>query len=212
MPDASDLSAKEQDISLDHLSDEELEELLFDEEEADEGIWNLPTIAGLALITVGIVYLFERLGFLAGFSMEMLSAMLPWLAGILIILIGFGVLSWRPRKKKARTAPSLQDIDLDEPAKKKATQELLRKQLQEKQAVTGKKRLRRARFDKKIAGVCGGIADYLNIDSTLVRLIFVVGTIASAGTFIPLYIALWIIMPKPETLTPEERITIIRDS
>jgi len=60
--------------------------------------------------------------------------------------------------------------------------------------------------------VCGGLADYFNIDPTLVRIAFVVGTIASGGPFILAYLALSYAMPKEPALTPEERIRIIRDS
>jgi phage shock protein C len=48
--------------------------------------------------------------------------------------------------------------------------------------------------DKKIAGVCGGIAKYFGIDSTIVRIAAVVFTLAGgAGIF--LYIIGWIFMP-----------------
>lgn len=46
--------------------------------------------------------------------------------------------------------------------------------------------------DKKIAGVCGGLAEYFNIDSLIIRVIFVVG--ASLGFCA--YILLWILAPK----------------
>jgi len=42
--------------------------------------------------------------------------------------------------------------------------------------------------DKKIAGVCGGIAETFNVDSTIVRLLWVLGTLISAGFGIILYI------------------------
>ena len=48
--------------------------------------------------------------------------------------------------------------------------------------------------DKKIAGVCGGIAKYFGIDSTIVRIIAVVFTLAG-GAGILLYIVGWILMP-----------------
>lgn len=55
----------------------------------------------------------------------------------------------------------------------------------------------RSRHNKIIAGVCGGIADSLGWSPTLVRLIYVVGSILSAafpGAIV--YIVLWVIMPK----------------
>lgn len=57
------------------------------------------------------------------------------------------------------------------------------------------KRLYRSRIDKKIAGVCGGIAEYFNIDSVLIRLAFVLFALAD-GIGIVLYIIAWIIIPE----------------
>ncbi len=54
--------------------------------------------------------------------------------------------------------------------------------------------------DKSIAGVCGGIAEYFDIDSTLVRIIFVVGVIAGFSTGL-LYFVLWIVTAKQSRTT-----------
>src|SRR5436305_11302708 len=57
--------------------------------------------------------------------------------------------------------------------------------------------LYRSRQHKLIAGVCGGIADYLGWNPTLVRIGYVVVSIASAafpGTIA--YVVLWLVMPK----------------
>ena len=52
--------------------------------------------------------------------------------------------------------------------------------------------------DKKLAGVCGGIAVYFDVDPTLVRLIWVVLTIFSVGFGgIVAYIIAMALMPKP---------------
>lgn len=59
-------------------------------------------------------------------------------------------------------------------------------------------RLVRSESDAIIAGVCGGLATYLNIDPVLVRLAFVILLFAS-GIGIPLYIILWLIMPRSDT-------------
>ncbi|MDX1614713.1 MAG: PspC domain-containing protein [Candidatus Promineifilaceae bacterium] len=56
-------------------------------------------------------------------------------------------------------------------------------------------RLMRSESDRMIAGVCGGIAAYLGVDSVIVRLAFVVLVFAS-GIGIPLYIILMVIMPS----------------
>ncbi len=65
----------------------------------------------------------------------------------------------------------------------------------------------------KISGVCAGLGDYFGIDPTLVRIAFVVGTLATGGApFIVAYALLAFIMPDSAKKTLEERITIIRDS
>ncbi|MFQ5398753.1 MAG: PspC domain-containing protein [Anaerolineae bacterium] len=56
-------------------------------------------------------------------------------------------------------------------------------------------RLTRSETDRMLAGVCGGIAAYLGIDSVLVRLAFVLLLFAS-GIGFPLYLILWVIMPR----------------
>src|SRR4030095_16775735 len=59
--------------------------------------------------------------------------------------------------------------------------------------------LRRSRRHRMIAGVCGGIAEWLGWDPTLVRVLYVVGSIVSAAfPGILVYLLLWIIVPNAE--------------
>jgi phage shock protein PspC (stress-responsive transcriptional regulator) len=51
--------------------------------------------------------------------------------------------------------------------------------------------------DKKLGGVCGGIAESINIDSTIIRLIWVLGSLLSAGIGIVLYIICMLVFSKP---------------
>jgi phage shock protein PspC (stress-responsive transcriptional regulator) len=57
-------------------------------------------------------------------------------------------------------------------------------------------RLRRSRTDKMISGVCGGIAEYLGLDSTLIRVLFVILTFLGFGSPILLYFILALVMPE----------------
>ncbi|MGI6530642.1 MAG: PspC domain-containing protein [Clostridia bacterium] len=59
------------------------------------------------------------------------------------------------------------------------------------------KRIYRKRNDRKIAGVCSGIADYLNLDPTIVRLLWAVLTLAY-GTGILIYIICALVIPEEE--------------
>jgi phage shock protein C len=66
------------------------------------------------------------------------------------------------------------------------------------------KRLMRSTSDSKIAGVCGGIAEYFDIDSTVVRLIWVLLIllpIPLVPAFLGYFVA-WVIMPKAPRFTP----------
>ena len=58
------------------------------------------------------------------------------------------------------------------------------------------KKLYRSRSNRMICGVCGGIAEYFNIDPTLVRLAWVIFTCASFGAGILAYIISSIVIPK----------------
>jgi phage shock protein C len=57
------------------------------------------------------------------------------------------------------------------------------------------RRLFRLAYDRKIAGVCSGIAKYLDVDVTLVRILVITATIVTGGLVMLAYIAAWIIMP-----------------
>lgn len=58
-----------------------------------------------------------------------------------------------------------------------------------------RKKLYRSRTDRSIAGVCGGIAENFDIDSTLVRVLFIVGFFAGFSTLI-LYLILWLVLKE----------------
>ena len=57
------------------------------------------------------------------------------------------------------------------------------------------KKLCKSNKNRKICGVCGGIAEYLNADPTLIRLAFILISMA-AGTGLLAYIAAALIMPE----------------
>lgn len=67
-----------------------------------------------------------------------------------------------------------------------------------------KKRLYKSATDKKIFGVCGGFGEYFNIDSTWVRLFFVILAFGCGGG-IALYIAAAIAMPDASAKIEEKK-------
>ena len=63
-------------------------------------------------------------------------------------------------------------------------------------------RLERSTTNKVIAGVCGGIAEYLQVDPTLVRVFFVIATVMTAGLGFLGYLVLLVMMPLPGKPAP----------
>ncbi|MCF0173857.1 MAG: PspC domain-containing protein [Bacteroidales bacterium] len=57
------------------------------------------------------------------------------------------------------------------------------------------RRLYRSSRNKKLFGVCGGIAEYMDADPTVVRLVFVLGTLLLVGGGLLLYLIAALVMP-----------------
>lgn len=188
-------------LDLHDVSEEELDDLYFDEDTEASSLFNLPTVTGLTLILAGTIYLLSELGVWTGLAFS--NLVLPWLVGVGVILLGFGLLSWRSSEAS--------DDDEDKTQKKAVEAETGQTKVVEEPKKSDKKKLTRSRTDKKLFGVCGGIAEYLNLDPTLVRIAFVVGVIGSGGPFVLGYLALAFLMPKESPLSPEEKLSIIRD-
>lgn len=66
---------------------------------------------------------------------------------------------------------------------------------------SARKRLFRNPDDRMLGGVLGGLAVYLNWDSTLLRLLMLVILFAGYGTAIPIYLVCWLVIPKAMTAT-----------
>ena len=56
------------------------------------------------------------------------------------------------------------------------------------------KRLYRSRRDKMVAGVCGGLANFFDIDPTWIRLIFII-LILMGGSALLVYLIMWVVVP-----------------
>jgi phage shock protein C len=63
------------------------------------------------------------------------------------------------------------------------------------------KKLYRSRTDRMLGGVCGGLAEYFGVDVTLVRIAFIILSVIG-GTGVPIYLAMWLIVPKQPEITP----------
>jgi phage shock protein PspC (stress-responsive transcriptional regulator) len=60
------------------------------------------------------------------------------------------------------------------------------------------KRLYRSKKDRILGGVCAGLGEHLDVDPTVIRLIWAVVSVLSVGTGIIIYILAWIIIPEDE--------------
>jgi phage shock protein PspC (stress-responsive transcriptional regulator) len=72
------------------------------------------------------------------------------------------------------------------------------------QSITGGRRLMRSTTNVKLAGVCGGIAEYLNVDPTLVRLVWAIVSLVPGCVVggILAYLLAWMILPKAPLALP----------
>ena len=57
------------------------------------------------------------------------------------------------------------------------------------------RKLCHSRSNRQVAGVCGGLAQYFNLDATLIRILFVVLAVLR-GSGLLLYVAMWVIVPN----------------
>lgn len=197
------------------VSDKELQNTLQDFLEENEkkptpSIWNIRTIAGLAMVFTAFAYIghsvaTEILGlgslpFIGG-----LIQFMPYIGGALLGITLLTMFKKSGDKKKEKKA--------DEEEQMKETYDKLDQFLySEKERSSGKRRtkysqntvysysgenkLMKSRTDSKIAGVCGGLAKYLGMNSTVVRILFLVAFFMSSGTALLAYIAMSIVMPK----------------
>jgi phage shock protein C len=60
------------------------------------------------------------------------------------------------------------------------------------------KRLYRSKKDRILGGVCAGLGEHLDVDPTVIRLIWAVVSVLSLGTGIVIYVLAWIIIPEED--------------
>lgn len=80
---------------------------------------------------------------------------------------------------------------------------------------TGGRRLVRSATDQKLGGVCGGLAEYFGVDSTVVRLVWAILSIIPGCIVLGVlaYLVAWFIMPlqRPATLAPGPAAEVLPD-
>lgn len=66
------------------------------------------------------------------------------------------------------------------------------------------RRLYRSQTEKMVGGVCGGLGEVLDVDPTIIRVVFVLLAFLG-GHGILLYLILWLIMPRQDQIKPETK-------
>jgi len=137
---------------------------------------NARKLFGIALIIGGAIILFSNLGLFSFLHMWDISWSLVF--PILLILLGMAIIYYR-QAERAPAAEQPADFQAEQPPP----------------GAPPYRTFRRSRTDKKLGGVCGGLAKYFSIDSTLLRLLYIILCLASFGAGIVLYITLVLLVP-----------------
>lgn len=197
-----------------------------EEKETGKGIWNVSTIAGMGMVFIAVSFLIQWIGLSFGASFDAflkaaISSM-PLIGGALVTLIGFGFFVGdrkrerrekrkERRKQKASGSSSRKNMDDVHGSEFNKSRSSLRNDLDSDFTSSSTnfedfamgsygyrhaKKLMKSRSDKKWAGVCGGLAKYFGISSTVVRFIFVAAFFMGYGASLFIYFGLSLAMPK----------------
>ena len=94
-----------------------------------------------------------------------------------------------------------EDFDQEENTKSTGTTGTQTGTFSEAKAEEPHRSLYRSENDKMLGGVCGGLAAYLRMDSSVVRIIYALLILGSFGTALLLYIILWVVLPPKSMVT-----------
>lgn len=204
----------------DHELRNTMREFLQEEQKANTNIWNFATIAGIAMFFVAMIFLIQTIGLAIGPDLSGMMEVMPLIGGALVTLVGFGFLVGDRKKQKEEEKKSQQkkrkydfefdydpdadvdydssfglDNDLDSRSKGRSASSAKSRNL-DSFALRQSKKLYKSRSDRKWAGVCGGLAKYFGISSTVIRLLFIITFFAGSGTSLLVYLALAIALDK----------------
>jgi phage shock protein PspC (stress-responsive transcriptional regulator) len=73
------------------------------------------------------------------------------------------------------------------------------------------RRLARSKSDRKIAGICGGVAEFFGIDSTIVRVLWVIAGIIPGGWGVLPYVILWIVLPEEDEVKASPAVSVAEE-
>ena len=150
---------------------------------------------GILLVVVGILWLLRNLDIPYylhwwGFSWDYFLPVILIMAGIAFLFGGRNGLM-NPAGTTPSEGPSDQSsTNANDPSQSETT------------PMPQPARLYKSRIERKLFGVCGGIATYVNVDPTVIRILFVVAAFASCGFMVLLYIAMALIVPNEPLAQP----------
>lgn len=199
-----------------NISDQELHSTLNEfleekEKKPKESIWNFSTITGLVMVLISAAFFgnmvsTQVLGLSTIPFLSTLMSVTPYIGGAILAVLLIGMFSRSRTEKieekaeKERVKETYDKLDQflysDQEKKNRKEKEKSGDSKFERFKVGVSNRLMKSRTDKKISGVCGGLAKHLGISSTIIRLLFVAAIILGWGSFILVYIALSFVMPK----------------
>ncbi len=187
-------------ISYAELS-EAYEEFVKEEPEhpRNRGLVNFATVTGVAMLVVAAFAFLQMMGIQFGPDISLMMHVMPLIGAFLALMLGLGWFSSRKRRKTKKKSAAKGDVP-EFKIKQDAPPSLNAKTAEGfDEYAFEKKRLRKSRKNKKIAGVCGGIANYFGFDPTIVRIAFALSAIFYGSTIF-VYLILAIILekePKP---------------
>lgn len=193
------------------ISEQQLQSTLTDfleekEKPAEESIWNTSTVTGLVLVFTAFSYIghtiaTEVIGLSPLSFVSTIMTFMPYVGGAFLGITILGMFKFnRQKKQKEREEEKrVQDTydKLDEFLYTSEEKKGRRKASKSRPySVSSSQKMMRSRTDKYLSGVCGGLAKHLGISSTVIRIIFLAALFLGYGSFVLVYIALSIIMPK----------------
>lgn len=148
------------------------------EDNANYRTGNVRMVFGVLLVCLGGLVLLSNLGIFS--FTHLFHAGWQYALPVLLILLGMAIIYY----KQSDTSP-VSPVENGDTA-------------QDPQPSPGQtpRTFRRSSSDKKLFGVCGGLAQYFSIDSTIIRILYVVLCLASFGAGIVLYITLALVVPE----------------
>lgn len=140
---------------------------------------------GILLIVVGLFLFFDNIGWAFWkpwwwFNADILIPVLLILAGVAFLWGGRNSLTTSPQTGETGGSPA------PEPASSPA----------EPSPQPEVRRLYRSIHERKLFGVCGGLAEYFDVDPTIVRILFIAAALVSFGVVLIAYIIMAIVVPK----------------